>query len=182
MNDVGLTPIANQYVSTTANIDASVEQRVVDYVKVSMRAKSFDITDVKKKIEEEVRTLESQRFRKKDLLAGSYENLSEYGKELVSKYPDETKHMLDIVNNKVKGEVTPLFAAYALKALMNSKSISPANLTQITKIGKNGGLEALVDSSAAIVKNTAVTLENAYNAVSKRAIFDQSDFGELRIR
>ncbi len=182
MNDVGLTPIANQYVSTTANIDASVEQRVVDYVKVSMRAKSFDITDVKKKIEEEVRTLESQRFRKKDLLAGSYENLSEYGKELVSKYPDETKHMLDIVNNKVKGEVTPLFAAYALKALMDSKSISPANLTQITKIGKNGGLEALVDSSAAIVKNTAVTLENAYNAVSKRAIFDQSDFGELRIR
>lgn len=182
MNDAGLMPIANQYVSTSANIDASVEQRVVDYVKVSMRVKSFDIKDVKTKIEEEVRLLESQRVRQKELLNGSYESLSSYGKELVHKYPDETEHLLDIVNDKVKGEVTPLFAAYALKALMDSKSISPANLTQITNNAKSGGLEALVDSYNAIVKNTAITLENAVNAVSQRAIFDQSEFGELRIK
>lgn len=182
MNDVGLMPIANQYVSTSANTDESIEQRVVDYVKVSMRVKSFDIKGVKTKIEEEVRLLESQIVRQKELLEGSYESLSSYGKELVHKYPEETEHLLDIVNDKVKGEVTPLFAAYALKALMDSKSISPANLTQITNNFKSGGLEALVDSYNAIVKNTAATLENAVNAVSQRAIFDQSDFGELKIK
>ena len=48
-----------------------------------MRNDSFDISKDQRKIEEEVRALNSQIVRKEELLDGSYNRLSSYGKELV---------------------------------------------------------------------------------------------------
>lgn len=182
LESVGLRGFAEQFVSPTANIDDSVEQRVVNFVKVSMRRNSFDIKDVKHKIEEEVRALNSQIVRKEELLGGSFSRLSTYGKELVSKYPEETEHILDIVNGNAKGEVTPLFAAYALKALMDSKSLNVTALNEITHAYDQKSMEALVTSYEAIVRNTAINVQNALGDVTSRAIFDTSAFEQLKIK
>lgn len=181
MEHVGLQAFAEQFVSPTANIDETVEQRVVNFVKASMRRKSFDIREVKAKIEEEVRFLESQIVRKEELLGGTYNSLNSYGQELVNKYPDETEYLLDIVNEKAKGDVTPIFAAYALKALMDSKNLSVSTLNEIMHAYDKKGIEALVTSYEAIVKNTALTVQRALGEVTNRAVFDSSSFGQLKI-
>ena len=181
MADVKLLPIAEQFVSPTANIDDSVEQKVVTYVKSSMRNDRFDISNDQNKIEEEVRFLNSQIVRKEELLDGSYNRLSSYGKELVHKYEDEVIHILDVVNGKVQGEVTPILAAYVLKALMDTKSLSASALTQITHSASKG-MDFLVESSEAIVKNTVINIQEAIKGVTNRAAFDVNELGALHLR
>ena len=181
MADVNLLPIAQQFVSPTANIDDTVEQKVVTYVKSSMRNDSFDISKDQRKIEEEVRALNSQIVRKEELLDGSYNRLSSYGKELVHKYEDEVIHILDVVNGKVQGEVTPILAAYVLKALMDAKSLSASALTKVTN-SSSKGMDSLVASSEAIVKNTIINIQEAINGVTNRAAFDVNELGAFHLR
>lgn len=182
MNKVGLTPIADQFVASAANLDDSVEQRVVNYLKAAMKKNSFDIREVEHKIEEEVRFLESQIFRKEELLEGSYEKLSVYGKELASKYEAESEKILDVVNNNIKGDVTPIFAAYALKALIDAKSLNFKALNDVMHAYDNEGIEALVSSYEAIVRNTVANVQQVMNDVTNRAIYDTKEFGQLKIR
>lgn len=182
LDKIGLHDFATQFVSPTANIDESVEQRVVDFVKTSMRRRSFDIREVKTKIEEEVRFLESQIVRKEELLDGSYSVLNSYGQELVKKYPNETENLLNVVNDKLSADVTPILAAYALKALMDSKSININGLNELTHAYDKSGIEALVSGYEAVVKNTALSIHNALGDVTNRAMFDSSPYEELKIR
>lgn len=182
LDKIGLRPFADQFVSPTANIDDSIEQRVVNFVKTSMRKDRFDIRSVKAKIEEEIRLLNSQIVRKESILDESLKNISSYGQELIKKYPEETEHILDVVNGNVQGEVTPIFAAYALKALMDSKSLKVSSLNEIVNAYDQKGFSALVSSYEAIVKNTAVNVKEAIGEVTSRAIFDTSSFEQLKIK
>lgn len=182
MDKVKLGPIASQFLSSSANIDTTVEQKVVDYIKAAMRMRSFEITSVEHRIEDEVRSLESQISRKEGLLERSYENLSSYGKELAAKYEGETEKILDVVNNKVQGNVTPIFAAYALKALIDSKSLNFKALSEITHAYDNQGIEALVSSYQAVVESTVANVQKAIEDVTNRAIYDTKGFEQLKIK
>lgn len=182
MASIGLGDFAEAFTHPQVTEKETVQQRVVAYVKVSMRRNRFDIHAVKTKIEEEIRVLESQIVRKDELLAGSLNKLNSFGRELILKYPNEAEAILDVVNGVGSAEVTPILAAYVLKALMESKSLSVKSINEITHAYDQKGIKALVSEYEVVIKRTAESIEKAIGDVTNRAIYDSSSYGELKIR
>lgn len=182
LDDLNLRPIIEQYVSETANLDDSIEQKVVMFVKASMSKGPIDIEQVKAKIQKEIEILNQRKAVDEERIIGERENLSDYAKCLVTDYYNETEEIMNVVNSRVNGNVTPLLAAYALKALIESKSLDSADLIGITQAYDTRGLAALVTSCEALVVNTGINLRDAIKDVVSRNEYDTLEPGAFRIK
>lgn len=182
LREVGLGPIIGNFDYSIDNKDNSPEQAAIDYIRVNMNRFGLDISDVEQKIQYEIVTLESKVERGDNVINDSFEHLSPYAQTLVTNFHDDIVKIVDLVENKDSFGVTPLLAAYVLKALTDAKNINFAELNGIIKSYDHNGIAALVDSYRNIVINTTNNINSTLTDVSERSVYDIEPFGELKIK
>lgn len=94
IREVGLGPIIDEFNYAYRDYKGSVEQRIVDFLKVSMRKKGLNISRVEKHVQEEIASIKSIIDNKDQQREKTINNMSEYGRELVTKYHNETAQIL----------------------------------------------------------------------------------------
>lgn len=182
IREVGLGPIIDQFNYAYRDYTGSVEQRIVDFIKVSMRKKGLDISRVESNVKAEIDSLNKTINKRDEYLSTTLESMSEYGRELVTKYPKETKQILDVVTNTKKNKVNPILSAYVLKSLMTAQNLSYEDINDIINVYDVDGMSDLVDSYESVVASTINSIEsNLMDAIS-RAEFDVNDFSEMRLK
>lgn len=181
MENAGLGAIVTQFQKNNTNTDTSVEQKVVDYLKAAMKKESFDISLIERKIKEETEDFRINRAKRNRYVNTMYEDMSTYAKDLVSKYPEATKKMLDVVNGRATGSIDPLIASYVLKGILDAKSIPYEELNNIIMASYTAGIDALVEGYKNIVNNTRKNISDHLDQVAYRVPYDQTSYEDLKI-
>lgn len=178
----GLGPIIDEFNYEYRDYTGSVEQRIVDFLKVSMRKKGLNISRVEKNVQDQISSLNSA-MNNKDLYMRSYiSKMSDFGRELVTKYPEETERILEVVTNKGKAKINPILSAYVLKSLMTVQGLSYEDINDIIKAYDTNGINSLVESFENVVKLTINSVENNLMGVYNRAEFDVHDLPDMRLK
>lgn len=182
IRNAGLGPILDEFNYAYRDYTGSVEQRIVDFLKVTMRKKGLNITRVEKNVKEEITSLSNAISMKDYFLNDALSKMSNYGKELVTKYHDETSKILDSVTEKRKSNTDPILSAYVLKSLMTVQKLSYKDINDIIQAYDDNGIDALVDDYENVVKSTIKSIETNLMDVYNRPEFDVHELPEMQLK
>lgn len=179
---VGLGPIIDEFNYAYGDYTGSVEQRIVDFLKVSMRKNGLNVSRVEKNVEEEISSLNFAIGNKDNILHSSASKMSEYGRELINKYPDETMKIVEILTDKKKSKINPLLSAYVLKSLATVQNLSYEDINDIIKAYDGNGITNLVEKFEGVVQSTINSIENSLMEVISRPEFDVNALPDMRLK
>lgn len=182
LKSIGLAPVIDAFDYKIEDKNDSPEQAAVDYLKANLSRTGLDITSVENKVAHEMSILNSRIEKRDSIVNGAFEHLSPYAQKLVTNFHDDVVKILDIIEEKRPGGITPLLAAYVLKALVDAKNISYEELNNIIRLYDSKGIHALVDSYENVVMNTTNNINDNIAVVDSRPLLDIKPFEELKIK
>lgn len=181
IRNAGLGPVIDEFNYSYRDYTGSVEQRIVDFLKVTMRKKGLNITNAEKNVQDNISSLSSFINNKDLYLKSSISKMSDYGKELVTKYPEDTAKILEIITENKKSKVNPLLSAYVLKSLMTVQNLSFEEINDVINVYDTEGINELVNSFEDIVKSTINSIQEDLMGVYNRPKYDVNDLPNMKL-
>lgn len=172
LREVGLAKVIDCYGRVIEGTTLTVEEKVAEFLKVSLRRTSLDISGAKMRIEGTNKQMDSLTARATQSIDKYKSTMSSYGRELITEYHDDVQKIMELLKDKSKRD--NLVTIYVLRILAKSKNLNYQDVIEICNL--KTGTEKLAEGYEKMITNLASSLQDDLVELEERDIYDLSAF------